>query len=481
MQLRPILKILGTLICFVGGMMVFPLLFSLYYRDGDFLPLLYSMITSLIIGVSLFFLFRGDIEEISHKEGFIIVTLGWVAAAFIGSLPYLFSGTFDSFLDAYFESTSGFTTTGATVLEKIEGLPKGILFWRSLTHWLGGMGIILLSIAILPLLGVGGMQLFKAEVPGPVTDKIKPRIAETAKTLWKIYVLISVLEAVFLLIGGMDLFNALCHTFGTMATGGFSTMDRSIGAYDNTYFDIVITVFMLVAGANFALHYQFLKGNVKQFWESSEFKFYMAVFGISLLYITVNTYFHVYRNIFESLRYSSFQVASILTTTGYVTADFETWPYFSQIFLLFLMFIGGCAGSTGGSIKCMRIMLLLKQISKSLKQFIHPHGVFPIKIGKQVVQADVMNSVLSFFLLFIFLVIIGTLIMASLGMDTITAFASVIACIGNIGPGLGGVGPMDNYSNIPYLGKWVLIFLMFVGRLEVYTIILLLVPEFWRK
>ncbi|MDY7034061.1 MAG: TrkH family potassium uptake protein [Thermodesulfobacteriota bacterium] len=481
MQLRPILKILGTLICFVGGMMVFPLLFSLYYRDGDFLPLLYSMSTSLIIGASLFFLFRGDIQEISHKEGFIIVTLGWVAAAFIGSLPYLFSGTFDLFLDAYFESTSGFTTTGATVLEKIEGLPKGILFWRSLTHWLGGMGIILLSIAILPLLGVGGMQLYKAEVPGPVADKIKPRIAETAKTLWKIYVLISVLEAVLLLIGGMDLFNALCHTFGTMATGGFSTMDRSIGAYNNTYFDIVITVFMLVAGANFALHYQFLKGNVKQFWESSEFKFYMAVFGISLLYITLNTYFHVYRNIFESLRYSSFQVASILTTTGYVTADFETWPYFSQIFLLFLMFIGGCAGSTGGSIKCMRIMLLLKQTSKSLKQFIHPHGVFPIKIGKQVVPSDVMNSVLSFFLLFIFLVIIGTLIMASLGMDIITAFAAVVACIGNIGPGLGSVGPMDNYSNIPYLGKWVLIFLMFVGRLEVYTIILLLVPEFWRK
>ncbi len=481
MQIRALFRILGALIFFIGATMIFPLLFSLYYKDGDFPPILFSMLISMSIGSVLFFTFRVEIEEISHREGFLIVSLGWVCAAFVGSLPYLFSGTFSSFVNAYFESASGFTTTGATVLETIEGLPRGILFWRSLTHWLGGMGIIVLSIAILPLLGVGGMQLFRAEAPGPVTDRIKPRIAETAKTLWKVYIFISTVETLLLILGGMDLFNALCHTFGTMATGGFSTLNQSIGGYDNLYFDIVITVFMLIAGANFALHYQILRGNFRQFWESDEFRFYIAVFAISLLCITANTYSHVYKNIFEALRYSSFQVASILTTTGFVTADFEKWPYFSQIFLVFLMFIGGCAGSTGGSIKCMRILLLLKQMKKSLNQFIHPHGVFPIKLGRQVISPDVMNSVLSFFLLFIFLVVIGTLIMALLGMDIISAFASVAACIGNIGPGLGNIGPMDNYNHIPTFGKCFLVFLMFVGRLEVYTIILLLLPKFWQK
>jgi len=481
MQLRSIFRILGALISFIGAMMVFPLLFSLYYKDGDLLPIVFSMLICLSIGSAAFFTFRGEIEEISHKEGFLIVTLGWVFAALFGSLPYLFSGMFGSFVDAYFESASGFTTTGATVLQAIDSLPRGILFWRSLTHWLGGMGIILLSIAILPLLGVGGMQLFKAEVPGPVNDRIKPRIAETAKTLWKVYIFISAVEVLLLILGGMDLFNALCHTFGTMATGGFSTLGLSIGGYDSLYFDVVITFFMLIAGVNFALHYQLFRGSVRQFWESSEFRFYLAVFGISLLFITVNTYLHVYGDILDALRYSSFQVASILTTTGYVTADFETWPYFSQILLFFLMFIGGCAGSTGGSIKCLRIMLLVKQIRKSLKQFIHPHGVFPIKLGSQVISSDIMNSVLSFFLVYVFLFASGTLVMAFLGMDIVTAFTSVAACLGNIGPGLGNVGPMDNYSHIPHIGKWLLIFLMFVGRLEVYTIILLLMPKFWQK
>jgi trk system potassium uptake protein TrkH len=481
MQFKSILRLLGALIFFVGAMMVFPLFFSLYYRDGDSLPILFSMLSSLLFGFSLFFIFKGEIEEISHREGFLIVSLGWILAAFFGSLPYFFSGTFNSFVNAYFESASGFTTTGASVLKSIEDLPRGILFWRSMTHWLGGMGIILLSIAVLPLLGVGGMQLFKAEVPGPVTDKIKPRIAETAKTLWKVYIILSAAQTGLLMLGGMDLFHSLCHTFGTVATAGFSTRNLSIGGYNSLYFDIVITVFMLIAGANFALHYQFFRGNFRAFWKSSEFRFYIYVFGIFFLFITMNTYFHVYKNIFHAMRYSSFQVASILTTTGYVTVDFEQWPFFSQICLLLLMFIGGCAGSTGGGIKCLRIMLLFKQIRKSLNQFIHPHGVFTIKLGRQVVSSDIMNSVLSFFLIYIFLLILGVLIMTFLGMDLVTAFASVVACIGNIGPGLGGVGPMDNYNHIPYLGKWVLIFLMFVGRLEVYTIILLLMPKFWQK
>ncbi len=481
MRFGLIFRILGALIFFLGLTMIFPLLFSLYYGDGDLWALALSAAITSAAGGFLALLFRRMVQEISHREGFAIVTLGWILAAFFGSLPYMFSGVFSSFAEAYFESMSGFTTTGATVLAAMEGVPRGILFWRSLTHWLGGMGIIVLSIAILPLLGVGGMQLFKAEVPGPVADKLRPRVAETAKILWQVYMLISGVETVFLMAGGMNLFEALCHTFGTMATGGFSTRNISIGAYDKAYFDGVVTVFMILAGTNFALHYQALTGNLRAFYRNNEFRFYGLTLAGAVLLVTLILRVETYETLAKAFRYAAFQVTSLMTTTGYTTADFETWPSFAQYILVILMFIGGSAGSTGGGMKCMRILLLLKQGRRELFRLIHPHGIIPIRLGGKAVPETVMASVWGFFFLFMLVFVLASVTMALLGLDIITAFVSVAATINNIGPGLGAVGPLDNYRSIPLVGKWVLIFCMLIGRLELYTVIVLLVPEFWKK
>jgi trk system potassium uptake protein TrkH len=343
------------------------------------------------------------------------------------------------------------------------------------------MGIIVLSIAILPFLGVGGMQLFKAEVPGPVADKLKPRIAETAKILWKVYILISGAETLLLMAGGMSLFEALCHTFGTMATGGFSTRNISIGSYDKAYFDGVIVVFMILAGTNFSLHYQALTGDFRAFSRNSEVRFYWTILAGAMLFATLILRVQVYDTVATAFRYASFQVTSIMTTTGYTTADFEKWPSFVQYILVVLMFIGGSAGSTGGGIKCVRILLLLKQGRRELSRLIHPHGIIPVRLGGQVVPDGVIQSVWGFFFLFILVFILASVIMSLLGLDIITAFVSVAATINNIGPGLGAVGPMDNYTSIPVIGKWILTFCMLVGRLELYTIIILLVPEFWKR
>jgi len=481
MRLRMIFRITGALIFFLGLTMILPLLFSLYYRDGDLPALILSAAITTGTGASLFLIFRGTNQEISSREGFAIVALGWALAAFFGSLPYMLGGVLPSFVEAYFEATSGFTTTGATVLDPIEGAPRGILFWRSLTHWLGGMGIIVLSIAILPFLGIGGMQLFKAEVPGPVADKLKPRIAETAKILWKVYILISGAETALLMAGGMDLFEALCHTFGTMATGGFSTRNISIGSYDKAYFDGVIVVFMILAGTNFSLHYQALTGDFRTFYRNSEVRFYWATLAGAMLLVTLVLRVQIYDTLGAAFRYASFQVTSIMTTTGYTTADFENWPSFVQYTLVVLMFIGGSAGSTGGGMKCVRILLLLKQGRRELSRLIHPHGVIPVRLGGKVVPDGIIQSVWGFFFLFILVFILASVAMSLLGLDIITAFVSVAATINNIGPGLGAVGPMDNYTSIPLIGKWILIFCMLIGRLELYTIIVLLVPEFWRR
>jgi trk system potassium uptake protein TrkH len=343
------------------------------------------------------------------------------------------------------------------------------------------MGIILFSIAILPLLGVGGMELYKAEVPGPSPDKIKPRIAETARILWKVYLLLSAIEVLLLCAGGMGIFDALCHTFTTLATGGFSTRTLSIEYFNNSYFETVFTVFMLLAGINFSLHYRLLFGNVKQFWQNSECRFFLLVFLISSLIITFDLKLSFFDSYSSSLRHAVFQVASILTTTGYSSHDFGQWPALSQYLLLILMFIGGCTGSTGGSIKCFRIILLVKQGYRELYRMIHPHAVKPIKLAGRRVSPGVMEGVWGFFFLYFFLFALSSLIMSLLGLDLIAAISSVAACIGNVGPGLGAVGPAENYAQLPSLGKWVLSFCMLLGRLEIYTVLVLFVPEFWKK
>ncbi len=481
MHLRFITRFIAILILFLGLSMVFPLIVAVVYEDGSIRPLLYSLFIAALIGLVGFLMTKKPEEAfLNHRDGVAIVSMGWIMAGLLGTLPYILSGAIPNFTDAFFESVSGFTTTGASVVTDIEALPQGILFWRSMTQWLGGMGIILLSIAILPFLRVGGMQLYKAEVPSPVVDKLKPRISETAKTLWKVYIFITAVQIFLLISGGLSVFDAVCHAFCTMPTGGFSTKNTSIAYFGSVYFDTVIIIFMLLAGVNFSLHYRMLKGDLKVFGKDPECRVYLIIIGIFVLAVALDIYFNVYQSISHALRYAAFQVISIMTTTGFVTADYETWPALSQLILLSCMFLGAMAGSTGGGIKIMRIMLLAKHAYQQVFTIIHPHAVKTVKLAGKPVPNDILSSIWGFFFLYVGLFVIATLIMASLGLDMISALGSVAASIGNIGPGFGIVGPIKNYLDIPDAGKWVLIFCMLLGRLEIYTIILLLIPEYWK-
>ena len=482
MRWKYILRIIGILIVFVGLTMFFPLVFGLYYKDSSVIPLLQSIFVTVLSGGLCVFLFRNEkVDSLSNREGMAIVALAWGAAGIAGALPFYFSDTFAKFVDCVFETVSGFTTTGSSVLSDFDSVPRGIFMWRSLTHWLGGMGIIVLSLAILPILGVGGMQLYKAEVPGPVPDKLRPRMKDTAMALWGVYVLLSVAETVLLLFGGMDLFESICHTFGTMATGGFSPKAASIGFYNSTYIDVVIIVFMFLAGINFYLHYQFLRGKPLILWRDPEFRFFSLVILLFTLASAMSIFRTAYVGFGEALRYAAFQVVSITTTTGYVTADYELWTPLPQVILFFCMFIGASAGSTGGGIKCMRILLLLKCGYREIIRLIHPRIVTKIKMGGQLVPDSVMSSIWGFFLLYIGLFVFASLLLAAMGIDMITSFSAVAATIGNIGPGFGKVGPASNYAGLPEAAKWILTLCMLMGRLEIYTIIILFVPEFWRK
>jgi trk system potassium uptake protein TrkH len=482
MRWRYILNIIGILLFFFGLTMILPLLVGLYYQDHSTIPFLKAMGTTVVCGLGLYFILKSEkAEVISQREGMAIVALGWTAVGLFGALPFYFGNGFDSFVDAAFESVSGFTTTGASVLTQIEAISKGLLFWRSFIQWLGGMGIIVLSVAILPFLGVGGMQLYKAEVPSPVPDKLKPRIRDTALILWKVYALISLLQTILLMLGGMGWYDALCHTFTTMPTGGFSTKTASVAHFNSVYFDCVFIVFMLLAGINFSLHYQFLRGKPLAFWRDSECRFFLGTVLLLTAVVSFNVYDSVYQTIGTALRYGAFQVVSIITTTGFATADYEKWPAMSQFILLICMFIGASAGSTGGGMKCLRIMLCFKYCYRELFSLIHPHAVTQIKVGGKVVPDDVLRSVVGFLALYMGLFALSAVILAGIGVDFRTSFSAIAASIGNIGPGFGLVGPAGNYAPIPFLGKWLLIWCMLLGRLEIFTVIILVVPEFWRK
>lgn len=476
------LYVVGWLILSFGMTMALPLAAGMIYHDGSVRPFLWAMGITMASGFGLLLLFREtSAARISQREGMAIVAVGWTAIGFYGALPFYLAGSQWHFVDALFESVSGFSTTGASILTDIEALSKGLLLWRSFIQWLGGMGIIVLSIAILPFLGVGGMQLYKAEVPSPVPDKLKPRIRDTAMMLWKVYALFTAAEMIFLMLGGMDFFNALCHALTTLPTGGFSTQNSSIAQYDNLYFDVVITIFMILAGINFSLHYQFIRGRPLAFWKDPECRFFLGSVLLFTVIISWDCLGTVYQSVGEAIRYAAFQVASIITTTGFATYDYEQWPAMSQLILLLCMFLGASAGSTGGGMKCLRIMLCFKYCYKELFSLIHPRAVTTIKLGGRTVSDDVMRSVLGFLALYMGLFGISTILLAAVGVDFVTAFSAVAASIGNIGPGFGMVGPVENYAHIPCPGKWLLIWCMLLGRLEIYTMLILLVPEFWRK
>jgi len=465
-----------------GVFMLAGIPFSIYYNDDDILVLFLSGLGTALLGFITWLITLKNLEkEFSKREGYLIVTLGWFLMSVFGAFPFFFSGYFPSFTDAFFETVSGFTTTGASILSDVEVLPHGLLFWRSMTHWIGGMGIIVLSIAIMPLLGIGGMQLFQAEVAGPSKDKLHPRVKETAKRLWAIYVLFTGAETLLLLLGGMNLFDSLCHSFGTLATGGFSTKNQSVAYYNSPFIEYVIIIFMLIGGTNFSLHYLALKGKLFRYFKDSEFRFYFGL--VIFLIISSSLFLIIYNNqsVESSFRDTAFSVISVISSTGFATVDYQKWaPFFSEVFLIMLL-LGACAGSTSGGVKMIRYQLLLKNSLLELKRLIHPQAVIPVRQNGKVVQTEIIAKVGAFVLLYLFIFGIGSVILAITGLDSTSAMGSVAACLANIGPGLDVTGPVSNYSSVTDLGKWVLSFIMLLGRLEIFTILILFSPSLWKK
>ncbi len=482
MNIRAVFRVVAILLVIVALFMLIPTGIALFEGSNTtIMAFVVPEVVAFVILIPLIFVLHSAPVKLTTRDGFLLVTLSWLFSALFGALPFVFSGAIPSYTDAFFETMSGFTTTGASILTEIESLPDSILFWRSFTHWLGGMGIVVLTVAVLPILGVGGLQLLKAEAPGPTVDKITPRITETAKVLWLIYLGMTIVETLLLMAGGMSLFDALTHTFGTLATGGFSPKNSSVGAYHSAYIDGVITLFMVAAGMNFVLHYRLLTGNIKKVLLDTEMKLYLAIFFIASLLISFSLYGTVYHSFATAFRYASFQTASILTTTGFATANFEVWPSFAVIILFLLMFIGGCSGSTGGGIKVVRIVTLIKQGINEMRYLLHPRGVFTLRMSGKPLKKDMVYAVSGFVMLYLVVLLIVTMIVASGGYDIVTSLTTALATVGNIGPGFGNIGPTDNYAHFPAAIKWVLSIAMLIGRLEVYTVIILFMPRFWRQ
>ncbi|PLX48544.1 MAG: potassium transporter [Desulfobulbaceae bacterium] len=481
MRTGGVLNIIGKLLVLLSLFLLTPIPFSLYFQDGMVKMFLLCSVLGAIMGGSLLALFAPE-EELGYRDGFAVVVLSWLGLALLGSLPYVLSGAMPSFVDAFFESMSGFTTTGSTILREIELLPESLLFWRATTHWLGGMGIIVLSLAILPLLGVGGMQLFQAEMPGPTKDRLAPRIQDTARILWVVYVAFTLVQLLLMMLGGMNFFDATCHAFATLATGGFSTHTASAGHWQSGYIEYVIILFMLLAGVNFSLHYRaFSQRSLRPYLDNEEFRFYITIISMAFLIIfLVNMAHKVYTVDADNLRDSLFQVVAIVTTTGFGTADFDQWPSVTRVILVALMFVGGCAGSTGGGIKVVRFLLFFKYARLQLRSLVHPRSVGAIKLGHQKVPKEVMIAILGFFALYVAVFLAASLLVTGMGVDIVTGMTSVIATLNNIGPGLAGVGPTANFADLPQAAKVVLSFCMLAGRLELYTVAVLFTPDFWK-
>ena len=548
---KAIIGILGALLAALGVSLLAPTAVGLIYGEAAWRAFGATALVSLVAGAGLWALFRPS-GEIRVREGFAIVALAWFVLSLVGAIPWVASGTLAEFADAFFETMSGFTTTGATILggadtPAIEAVPNAFLLWRSLTHWLGGMGVVVLTIAVLPLLGVGGMQLFKAEVPGPSADKLTPRVTETAKRLWAIYVALTALEVV-LLLPAMSLFDAINHAMATLATGGFSTENGSVGQYGSAYVDWVITAFMILAGMNFALHYRLLHRD----WSATnneELKVYFGFVGGATVLLTLVLWTPTgdalpapvtldgqvvtqevveevvaggatvdeaetedpsrvggedvgggaqtadalasrdergrtvvrYDRFLDAFRYAAFQAAAIITTTGFGTADYEVWPPLALVVLFALFFVGGMAGSTGGGVKVVRVLLILKNSFRELRQLVHPQAILPIRLDHRVVPEGIMRNVLSFIVFYVGLIGLGTLLMGFLGLDIWSAFSATFSCVGNVGPAFGAMGPTENYTHVPVAGKWILSVLMMAGRLEIFTVLLLFTPAFWKR
>lgn len=486
--------IMGLLLLCNGGFMLIAALVSWYYQDGVSLQISLASLLTMFCGMLLMFFTRGHEKEIKQREGYIVVTFGWIFMALSGTLPYVISEAIPSFTNAFFETMSGYTTTGSTILNDIESIPEGVLFWRSLTHWIGGMGIIVLAIAILPLLGIGGMQLFSAESPGPSSDKLKPRITDTAKRLWLIYAGFTLAEAILLKMAGMTMFDAANHALSTMATGGFSTKNASAAYWnDNPMIQYILSLFMFLAGTNFVISYFGFKGRFSKVLGDDEFRWYTGFIAGFTIITALVIYFQadlglssishpqVWGEGESAFRHALFQVLAIITTTGFVTADFTLWTPFLTVLFFGIFFLGGSAGSTSGGVKVMRHMIMIKNGVMEFKRTLHPNAILPVRFNGQAVRNNIVFNILGFFILYMLSFVIGALVLSFMGLDFVTAIGGAASSLGNIGPALGDLGPVNNFDALPEAAKWWCTFLMLIGRLELFTVLIILTPFFWRK
>jgi len=486
-----ILYFIGFLLLFNGGFMFISSMVSYYYKDGITMDLIYSGLIVALIGGLLLFLNKNHDKQLNKREGYLVVVLGWLAMIFTGTLPYILTGTIDGFSNIVFETTSGFTTTGATIINDIEILPEGILFWRSITHWLGGMGIIVFAIAILPLLGIGGMQLFSAESPGMEMDKLHPRITDTAKRLWLLYLSFTLVETVLLTFAGMSLFDAINHSMSNIASGGFSTKNASLGFWnDQPLIQYIVIFFMFIAGTNFVLSYFGFKGKFKKIIENDEFRIYSLFIALCTVIVGSVIYFNTdflsdfsdgFTRIEGVFRHALFQVVSIITTTGFTTADYTAWTPMLLLIFFGLMFVGGSAGSTAGGFKVMRHLLIIKNGLLQFRRILHPNAILPIRYNKKSVSSEIMYNILGFFIVYMLSFMAGTLVFSILGLDFSSSLGVSASSLGNVGPSIGDFGPSSTFHDLPVLAKWWSSFLMLLGRLELYTVLIIITPYFWRN
>lgn len=479
MNYRLILKAQGRILNIGAALMLPSLAVSLLYGGDDARAFIISIVIMLVVSVPLSLIPAPD-KSFFAREGFSLVAITWVLLSLFGALPYYFSERFPSFIDCIFESASGFSTTGATVLRNVELLPEGLLFWRSFTLWIGGMGVLVLSLAVMPSMGAGSVHLLKAESPGPTPGKIVPKIAQGAKILYLIYAVLTAAQIVSLLIAGLPLYDSLITAFGTAGTGGFTSKALSIGAYNNLPVEIITTVFMFLFGVSFSLFYQFLKGNFKSILKNEELRFYTGIVSVAIILITVNI-FSSAGSLGTALRQASFQAVSVITTTGYATTDFSLWPTFSQSLLLILVVVGACAGSTGGGLKGIRVLLIFKSLRREVKRIIHPRSVETVKLQGRPVDDQTIHGALVFLGAYIILTVFAALLISVDNFDFTTSFTAALACVGNIGAGLGAVGPMGNYESFSLFSKLVLSFCMIIGRLEFMPVLMLLFPSTWKR
>ncbi len=475
MNLHGVFFLLGRLLLVLSVALLIPAAVAYFDGEVELVAFLLSAGVAAAAGISLERKFVQQREfSFGRNEAFVLVASAWVVATMVGTLPYVFIKGPSFIVNGIFESVSGFTTTGASILPDVESEPNSILLWRALTQWLGGMGIIVLGIAVLPKLAIGGMELLGAEAPGPIKEKLTPRLAQTGKALWGIYMLFTAVEVLILRSLGLGFFDAVTHSFSTMATGGFSTKNASLGAFDNPAVEMVVVFFMLLGGASFALHFHWIRGRPEPLLRDPEFRLYIGIVAVGTLLIASDLWLqNAYEGVGSALRFAVFQAATIVTTTGFATADWDAWPDFSRALLFVMIFVGGCAGSTSGSVKVVRILIVVKKVAVDLRRMVRPHAMLPLRVGRKAIPEDVVSAVTTFFLLFLVLFIAGGLLLTMMGLDVLSAFAASAACLGNVGPSFGAVGPTMNYAALPGLAKLLLALMMIVGRLELYTILVL--------